>query len=149
MTAYPATQVFGFSYIDHLAFLIMEIVDPRGIRYGCDLISRQVRRQVLFPAFPVQHLAECGSLTVLQQDFFKQNGCGIGISPGPVPVLYGDFQFAAKLSQAVTGQSGKDLPAETDRTKFFGVQLISCTLEVVLYKGVVEVNIVCYKYFIL
>src|SRR5437762_1286926 len=133
MTANPATKVFCLSYIDHFTLLVMKIIDSGGIGNGSNLFGGQVGRQVLFPAFRMQHLVN-RSLFVLPQYFFEKNYRSIRVTACAMPVQDRYLKFPAKLTQTVSGKSGKNFPAKANCAKLFGIQFKSAGFQLVFDK---------------
>src|SRR5450432_2120959 len=148
MTANPAPKVFCLSDVNHFAFLIMEIIDPRSIGNCGDLFRRQVWRQVLFPTFAMKHMAN-RSLRIRAQYFFEKDNSGVRITPSPVPVENGYIEFPAKLTQTVSGKSRKDFPAEPNGAKFIGIQFISTGFQLIFDKRIIKINVMSHEYGVL
>src|SRR5450432_198950 len=123
MTANPAAEVFCLTNIDHFTLLVMEIIYAGGIWNGSDLFGWQVGREVLFPAFPMQHVLN-RTLGIPTKYFFEKDDRCIRVTPCPVSVQDRYFKLPAKLTQAISLKSRKNFPAEANRTKFIGIQII-------------------------
>jgi len=141
MTAHPPADVLGLSDIDHLSFLIMEIIYPGSLGKSRQLSCGEVGREILFPAVGFEHAPDMFQTAGLQ-DLFKEQHGSVGVSARTMPVWYGDTQVTADISQAIAGGAGEGLPAETDRTKLFGVQVKTTGLQLMVEKGIIEIDIV-------
>jgi len=122
MAAHPPAEVLGLAHIDHLSLLVMKIIYSGGLGKSCQLSRGEVGGEILFPAVGFEHAPDMFQTACLQ-DLFKEQHGSVGITACPMPVWYGDTQVTADISQAVAGRAGKGLPAETDGTKLFGVQV--------------------------
>jgi hypothetical protein len=140
MTDNTVAEVFGLSYINDLAFLVVEIVYPGHHGQLFELFGRQVDGQVLVPAIAFEHDPDVFEPAGFQYLFKKLYG-RTGVSACTVAVGDGDAQVLTDIAETITRGARKGLAAKPDGAEFFTIQFEAAGFQLVFDKRVIEIDV--------
>ena len=141
MVHHAVLQHLGLAHVNDLALFVVKIIHAGCIGQLVHLRTVEVGRQYLVAVFFFQEFTD-QFVAALRQYLFKQDGRCVGITAGAVPVADGNVQRPADMPQPVFVPAREGLAAEFQCTELAGIPVIAMFAQVVLDKGVIEIDVV-------
>ena len=142
-------EVERFAYVNDLAGRVVEVVNAGRLRQIFHLFHGHVGRQVLLLVAALEHFFEHSAIGIARGEVREEQRGGVRIAVSAVMIGMRYLQIGAELAERVGAQAGRQLPCQAHGAEAALIKLMAAALEVMLYEGVIKIDVVRHEYLIL